>query len=94
MIVYVVYEINHADFETGLDGSILFYNTYKNKRKAQKKAKELVNKAKEDDLYMDNDIQNKKNPFKRTNIVDFYHDDECQDYKVTSIGLEETKLVA
>lgn len=93
MIVYVVYEMNYVDFETGLDDSVSYCVT-RNKRKAQKEANKLVNKAKNDNLYMDKTISNKKNPFKRNNRVDFYHDDECQDYKVTSIGFEETKLIA
>ena len=32
MVVYVVYEMNYADFETGLDDSISFCGVYKNKR--------------------------------------------------------------
>ncbi len=94
MNIYIVYEMNYADFETGLDDNISFCGAYKNKRKAMRKAKELMKKAQKDNLYVDNYISNKKNPFKRNNCVDFYHDDDCQDYRVTSIIMEETKLIA
>lgn len=94
MIVYVVYEMNYADIEKGTDDNISFCGAYKNKRKAMKKAKELVNNAKNDNLYIDNYIQNKRNPFKKNNCVDFYHDNNCQDYRVSSIVMEETKLIA
>lgn len=53
-----------------------------------------MKKAQKDNLYVDNYISNKKNPFKRNNCVDFYHDNDCQDYRVTSIIMEETKLIA
>ena len=94
MVVYVVYEMNYADFETGLDDNISFCGVYKNKRKAIKKAKELMRNAQKDDLFIDNCIHGKKNPFKNNNCVDFYHDDVCQDDRVSSIVMEETKLIA
>lgn len=94
MIIYLVYEMNYADFETGADDNISFCGAYKNKKKAMKKAKELMKNAQKYNLHLDNYISNKKNPFKRNNWVDFYHDDECQDYRVTSIIMEETKLIA
>lgn len=94
MIIYLVCEMNYADFETGLDDNMSFCGAYKNKRKAIKKAKELIKNAQKDNLYMDNYISNQKNPFKRNNCVDFYHDNENQDYRVTSIIMEETKLIA
>ncbi len=94
MIIYVIYEINYADFKTLLNDEMYFYGAYKNKRKAMRKAKELMKNAQKDNLHLDNDISNKKNPFKRTNWVDFYSDDECQEERVTSIIMEETKLIA
>lgn len=45
MNIYIVYEMNYADFETGLDDNISFCGAYKNKRKAMRKAKELMKKA-------------------------------------------------
>lgn len=86
--------MNYADFETGEDGEILFCGAYKNKRKAIKKGKELMNNAKKNELYLDNYIRNKKNPFKTNNWVDFYQDDREQENRVKSIIMEETKLVA
>ena len=50
--------------------------------------------AQKDDLFIDNCIHGKKNPFKNNNWVDFYHDDVCQDDRVSSIVMEETKLIA
>ncbi len=94
MIIYLVYEMNYSDLETGLDDSISFCAAYKNKKRAMKKAKQLMRDAQKDNLHIDNNIENKKNPFKRNNCVDFYHDNDCQDYKVTSIVMEETKLIA
>lgn len=94
MIIYLVYEMNYADFETGADDNISFCGAYKNKKKAMKKAKELMKNAQKDNLHLDNYISNKKNPFKRNNWVDFYNDNECQEYRVTSIIMEETKLIA
>ena len=36
MIIYVIYEINYADFKTLLNDEMYFYGAYKNKRKANK----------------------------------------------------------
>lgn len=94
MIIYVVYEMNYADGETGADDNVSFCGAYRNKGKAMKKVRELMNNAKEDDLHIDKYIKYQKNPFKRNNWVDFYHDEECQDYRVTSIVMEETTLIA
>lgn len=94
MVVYVVYEMNYADFETGLDDSISFCGVYKNKRKAIKKAKELMRSAQKDNLFIDNYISGRRNPFKNNNWVDFYNDDDCQDNRVSSIVMEETNLIA
>ena len=52
MNIYIVYEMNYADFETGLDDNISFCGAYKNKRKAMRKAKELMKKAQKDNLYI------------------------------------------
>ena len=93
MIVHVVYEIQYADGETGADDNVYFYGAYDNKRVAMKKARDLINNAKENGLHIDDYIKEQKNPLKENNCVDFYHDDECQDYKVISIGIEETKLI-
>lgn len=94
MIIYLVYEMNYADYKTGADDNISFCGAYRNKKKAMKKAKELMKNAQKDNLYVDNYISNKRNPFKRNTWVDFYHDDECQDYRVSSIIMERTKLIA
>lgn len=94
MNIYVIYEKNYADFKTGLDDNISFLGAYKNRRKAMRKAKELIKNAKADNLYIDNQIDNKRNPFKKNNSVDFYYDNEEQDYVITTIGMEETKLIA
>lgn len=94
MNIYVIYEKNYVDYKTGLDDNISFLVAYKNKRKAIRKAKELIKNAKEDRLFMDNQIENKRNPFKKCNTVDFYYDKEYQDCVVTTIGMEETKLIA
>ena len=94
MVIYIVYEMNYADFETGQDDNIMYCGAFKNKRKAMKKAKELMKEAQKDNLYLDNFIKNRKNPFKTNNWIDFYHDEECQDYRVSSIIMQKTKLVA
>lgn len=94
MVIYIVYEMNYADFETGIDDSVSFCGAYKSKKKAIRKAKQLVKNAQKDNLFMDNYIENKRNPFKRNNWVDFYHDNSYQDNRVTSIVMEETKLIA
>lgn len=93
MIIYIVYQKYYADFENGEDDQVYIECGYKNKRKAIKKAKELVNKAKSY-LYIDNSIRNKRNPFKNTNCVDLYKEKEEQEQKVGSVILEEIKLVA
>ena len=64
MIIYIVYQKFYADFENGLDDEVYIECGYKNKRKAVKKAKELMNHAKSNHLYIDEDIRNKRNPFK------------------------------
>ena len=94
MKIYVVYEKNYVDFKTGMDDTLLFCGAYKSRKKAMRKAKALIKAAKADDLFMDKQIVNKRNPFKNCSYVDFYHDARDQDYVVTTIGMEETKLIA
>lgn len=94
MIIYVVYEQFYADFENGEDDIVFIECGYKNRRKAIKKAKELMNQAKSNHLYIDEDITNKRNPFKKNNLVDFYKEEVDQEQKVSSIVIEETKLIA
>ena len=47
MVIYIVYQKFYADFENGEDDALFIECGYKNKRKAVKKAKELMNQAKE-----------------------------------------------
>lgn len=94
MVVYVVYEMNYADFETGLDDSISFCGVYKNKRKAIKKAKELMRSAQKDNLFIDNYISGRRNPFKNNNWVDLYKEETEQEERIGSIVMEEIKLIA
>ena len=94
MVIYLVYKKFYADFENGEDDEICFEKAYKNKRKAIKKAKTLADTAKSCFLYMDEEIKNKRNPFKSQKIVDFYKEKNEQETKVSSIGIEEIKLVA
>ena len=93
MVIYIIYQKFYADFETGEDEAVFIECGYKNRRKAIRKAKELVNKAKTN-FYIDNSIKNKKNPFKTTNCVDLYKEKEEQENKVSSVVMEEIKLVA
>ena len=46
MVIYIVYQKFYADFENGEDDALFIECGYKNKRKAVKKAKELMNQAK------------------------------------------------
>lgn len=94
MIIYLVYQKFYADFENGEDDVVCIENGYKNKRKAVKKAKEMLNQAKSNYLYIDEDIRNKRNPFKNNNWVDLYKKETDQEERVSSIIIEETKLVA
>ena len=94
MVIYVVYEKFYSDFENGEDDDIYIQCSFKNKRKAIKMAKALMNNAKSNNLYLDETIINKKNPFKKNNVVDFYKEKKDQEQKVSSIGIEATKLVA
>lgn len=94
MIIYLVYEKDYADFENGEDDNVWINSAYKSRRKAIKKAKLLLQNAKKRKLYVDEDIQNKRNPFKNNNWVDFYKQETNQEYRVSSIIIEETKLVA
>lgn len=66
MVIYIVYQKFYADFENGEDDALFIECGYKNKRKAVKKAKELMNQAKSSHLYIDEDIRNKRNPLKIT----------------------------
>ena len=68
MVIYIVYQKFYADFENGEDDALFIECGYKNKRKAVKKAKELMNQAKSSHLYIDEDIRNKRNPFKNKEI--------------------------
>lgn len=94
MIIYLVYEKSYADFENGEDDEVYINSAYKSKRKAIRKAKVLLKDAKKRKLYVDEDITNKKNPFKNNNWVDFYKQETDQEYRVSSIIIEETKLIA
>ncbi len=94
MIIYIVYQKFYADFENGEDDAVYIECGYKNKRKAVKKAKELMNQAKSKHLYIDEDIRNKRNPFKNNNWVDLYKEENEQEERVSSIIMEEIKLVA
>ena len=60
MVIYIVYQKFYADFENGEDDALFIECGYKNKRKAVKKAKELMNQAKSSHLYIDEDIRNKR----------------------------------
>lgn len=93
MIIYVVYEKFYSDFENGEDEKVYIECGCKSKKKAIKKAKELMNIAKQY-FYIDENIINKRNPFKRNNLVDFYKEESDQEQKVSSIVIESTKLVA
>ena len=94
MVIYIVYEKFYSDFENGEDDAIFIECSFKNKKKAIKKANALMNEVKSRHLYIDENIKNKKNPFKKNNLVDFYKEEIGQEQKVSSIGIEETKLVA
>lgn len=94
MIIYVVYEKFYSDFENGEDDKVFIKCSYKNKKKAIKKAKALMNVAKQSHLYIDETVVNKRNPFKKNNLVDFYKEENDQEQKVSSIVIESTKLVA
>jgi len=94
MVIYIVYEKFYSDFENGEDDAIFIECSFKNKKKGIKKAKALMNEVKSRHLYIDENIKNKKNPFKKNNLVDFYKEEIGQEQKVSSIGIEETKLVA
>lgn len=94
MKIYLVYEQFYADWSNGEDDEVFIENAYKSKRKAMKKAKELLSKAKEDSYFIDEDQRNRKNPFKNNSCVDLYIEESDQETKVISIVIEETKLVA
>lgn len=93
MVIYLVYQQFYADFENGEDDVVFIEKAYKNKRKAIRKAKELVNLTKKD-FYIDEELKDKKNPFKNNNCVDFYKEERNQESRTSSIVLEETKLIA
>ena len=94
MVIYILYQKFYADFENGEDDAVFIECWYKNKRKAIKKAKELVNQARSSHLYLDECISNKRNPFKNNNWVDLYKEQEEQENKVSSVIMEEIKLIA
>ena len=94
MIIYLVYEKNYVNCDKCKDDKIYINAAYKNRKKAIRKAKILLKKAKDNNLYVDKKIKNKRNPFKTNNCVDFYKKETEQEYKVSSIIIEETKLIA
>ena len=94
MVISVVYKKDYADFENGEDDEISISSAYKNRRKAVKRAKDLLNEFKQKNLYLDEEIKNKRNPFKNNNCVDFYKQRTNQEYRTNSIIIEETKLIA
>lgn len=94
MVIYLVYQKFYADFENGEDDEVFIECGYKNKRRAVKKAKELMSVAISNHLYIDEDIRNKRNPFKNNNWVDLYKQEIDQEERVSSIVMEEIKLIA
>lgn len=92
MIIYIVYQKFYADFENGEDDIVYIDCAYKSRRRAIKEAKAEINKEK--NLYIDKNIKNKKNPFKHNRCVDFYKEEYEQKKKVSSIIMEEVKLIA
>ncbi len=94
MVIYLVYQKFYADFENGEDDEVFIECGYKNKRRAVKKAKELMSVAISNHLYIDEDIRNKRNPFKNNNWVDLYKQEIEQEERVSSIVMEEIKLIA
>lgn len=53
-----------------------------------------MNQAKSSHLYIDEDIRNKRNPFKNNNWVDLYKEETEQEERIGSIVMEEIKLIA
>ncbi len=94
MIIYLIYQMYYADFENGEDDAVYVDCGYKNKRKAVKKAKQLLDNEKSHGYYIDEYISNKRNPFKNNNCVDLYREENDQEEKVSSIIMEEIKLIA
>lgn len=93
MVIYLVYQQFYADFENGEDDAVFIESAFKSRRKAIKKAKELTNKTKKE-FCIEKELKNIRNPFKNNNFVDFYNKEDEQEHKVSSIVLEEIKLVA
>ena len=92
MKVYLVYEKYFADWSNGKKDNVLIECAFKKKRRAVKKAKELIrNEAK--NFYFDVKIQKKRNPFKRRKEVKFYKNKDKEKLS-GSVVLEEIKLVA
>lgn len=89
MIIYIV-------CEEGLNKSVLIHGVYKNKGKAIKKAKLLMQQMKDKKLYIDCKVRNKKNPFKKNNCVNFYRNEEGHEKEsaTSSVILEKTRLIA
>ena len=94
MVIYLVYKKDYADFKYKLDDAVYINSAFKSKRRAIKKAKELLKDAKDRNLYVDEDITNKKNPFKNNNWVDLYEKEKQQEFRVSRIIIEDIKLVA
>ena len=94
MKIYLVYEQFYADFSNGEDDEVFIENAYKSKRRAVKKAKELLNKAKADSYYIEESQKHRKNPFKSNKCVDLYKEEIDQETKARSIVIKETILVA
>lgn len=93
MVIYLVYQQFYADYENGEDDAVFIEKAYKTRKKAVKKAKELVKEAKKES-FIDNDFKEVRNPFKNSNLVDFYKEKENQEFRTSTIVLEEIKLVA
>ena len=94
MKIYLVYEKRYTDFENGEESEVYINSAYKSRRKAARIAKQMLSNAKEYDLYTYEKDFKKKNPFKTKNWVDLYKEEYNGEYRVGSIVIEETKLVA
>lgn len=90
---YLVYEFINNNFDEGIIEEIEFIGLYEDKKEAIKKANERVRIGlKENDVVLSKDISNIENPFKETNCVEMYREDDEIEVPIYSIVIKKLKL--
>lgn len=93
MELYLVYEFIYHNFDEDREEGIEFFGLHKSKEEAIKIANRRVKKGiKEYDVVLSKEISNIKNPFKETDMVDMYREDDNIEAPIYSICIKKFEI--